>query len=352
VKRLLLVGLGILACQGQALGADGLPLFKSSEAITATLEVPLSQLLRSSEDESVEGSFRFEDEGETRTLGVRVSLRGHSRRELCDRPPLKLDFKRSELTGTIFEGQNRLKLATHCQASKRFYGYLQQEYALYRAYASLTDAAFRVRKVDIAYHDSEGRKRDRRYPAFLIESDGEVADRLGYTESDLREVAARDLDPDAVTRLGLFQYLIGNTDWSLRRGRQGASCCHNGLLLENPSGAHVIVPYDFDQAGLIDANYALPAEGLPIDRVRQRLFRGLCTGDGRVEKALRHFNERRAAIEGEFPAEGEFRRINRRARKYIDDFYETVNDPRALQKRVIDDCRGSPADWLTSSRPP
>jgi hypothetical protein len=345
LRQALLICLGVLAVSSQALRAEEYPLFTSSEPIIATLEAPLHRLLRSQNGEALEGRFLFNAGDEDLSLSVSVSLRGHSRRELCDRPPLKLDFKRGELAGTVFEGQNRLKLVTHCQPGRKYARYLQQEYALYRSYAALTDASFRVRKLEIAYHDSEGRKRDKRYPAFLIESDREVAARLGFTESEAREIPASDLDPDAITRLGLFQYLIGNTDWSLRRGRGGSVCCHNGLLLEKAPGAQVIVPYDFDQAGLIDADYALPAEGLPINRVRQRLFRGLCTGDARMATAIARFNERRPSIEAEFPAEGDYRRPNRKALKYIDSFYRIINDPTELQKRIVDDCRGSPADW-------
>jgi hypothetical protein len=34
----------------------------------------------------------------------------------------------------------------------------------------------------------------------------------------------------------------------------------------------VVVPYDFDYAGIVDAYYAVPNEGLEIENVRQRFI--------------------------------------------------------------------------------
>ena len=54
------------------------------------------------------------------TFAVNISRRGHSRLEVCDMPPLKLDFERGELSGTLLANQNKLKLVTHCLDERKF----------------------------------------------------------------------------------------------------------------------------------------------------------------------------------------------------------------------------------------
>jgi hypothetical protein len=321
-------------------------LFDAVEPLPMTLEFPIRRLQQGEPlAEAVAGTVMVAGDAGTDTLDVEVMTRGHSRLLLCDLPPLKLNFRRSQVDGTVFAGQNKLKLVTHCQRGRRFERYLHQEYALYRAYHALTEEAFRVRMLEVTYRDSEGKRRDRSHPAFLIEADPEVAARLGYDEVEVPRMANGDFDRAAITRMGLFQFMIGNTDWALRTGRGGEPCCHNGLLLRKPDGKHVMVPYDFDQAGLIDADYALPAQGLGIRSVRQRLFRGLCTGEEAYDGAIALFNGQRGELEALFPQSGDRKRSNRRARHYLAQFFDIVNDAGDRQEWIGDSCRGHPSDW-------
>lgn len=323
------------------------PLFESAEPLPVTLTISMSDLRDSGRsDEPFAGTLSYRDDaGAAREFDLEITLRGHSRRELCDMPPLKLNFKRSQVAGSVFANQNKLKLVTHCRSGRQFERYLQQEYALYGGYAALTDNAFRVRLLDLSYVDRDGRKRDLKRAAFLIEDDGLLAERVGFEELATPVAATASLAPDAITLFGLFQFMIGNTDWSLLKGRGDADCCHNGLLLRRPDDLLVIIPYDFDQAGLIDAHYALPAEGLGINSVRQRVFRGLCTGDAQLAAAIAHFNARREAIKAHFPLVGPHKRANRRSRRYIGDFFEIINDVEQRQRLIEDACRGDESFW-------
>ena len=323
------------------------PLFESDTTVAATLKVSMSALL--GENEEAAGPVIGElvlDAGEgSRSFTVELAKRGHSRLQLCDMPPLKLDFQRGKLDGTLLANQNKLKLVTHCLDERKFARYLELEYGIYRTYNQLTEESFRVRRLEVTYVDTDGWFSDKTRPAFLIEADALLAARLGYRELDIPEVPRESLDPYALTRIGLFQYLIGNTDWSILKGRGSDPCCHNGVLLERPSGERVIIPYDFDQAGLIDTYYALPAEGLGIRSVKERLFRGLCTGDERLDATVALFNERRPQIASLFPNSGAMKKTNKRVMRYVDSFYETINDPEELQSEIRDHCRGDAAAW-------
>jgi hypothetical protein len=350
--RRLLAGLTPAACLFLwlpicAMASQPQPLFESTEPLEVTLSLPLFSLLRSEEDLVVAGTLTLLEGGERKVLDVEINKRGHSRLEFCDMPPLKLNFSREQVAGTVFENQDKLKLVNQCQDGRKYERYLHQEYGIYRAYLALTPEAFRVRMLEVTFNDSEGRTRERTRPAFLIEADDLLADRLDAVELELPEVPLQTLDPTVLTRVGFFQYLIANTDWSVLQGRSEDPCCHNGLLLETADGRRIIVPYDFDQAGLIDTEYALPARGLGIREVSDRLFRGLCTGDALMTAGVQLMNDRREQIEAAFPAEGKLRHGTRRALRYIDEFYEIINDPEAFEDEVLEACRGKPEVWAS-----
>jgi len=136
--------------------------------------------------------------------------------------------------------------------------------------------------------------------------------------------------------------MIANTDWSMLRGPEGEGCCHNGKVLTEP-GAHsgwIIVPYDFDQAGLINTAYAEPSDMLPIRSVRQRLYRGRCSNLGELDNTIALFNEKRAEIEAALTPAGLDDRIRKSQEKYLAAFYETINDPRKRQRSIVSKCLG------------
>jgi hypothetical protein len=49
-------------------------------------------------------------------LDVRTRGRFRLRKDICSFPPLRLDFKRSQQQNTVFDGQDKLKMVTHCHA--------------------------------------------------------------------------------------------------------------------------------------------------------------------------------------------------------------------------------------------
>ena len=64
--------------------------------------------------------------------------------------------------------------------------------------------------------------------------------------------------------------MIGNTDWSVPN--QHNCKVLSGMNIEH-SDLGTIVPYDFDYSGLVDADYAVPYEGLALESVRERRYR-------------------------------------------------------------------------------
>lgn len=161
-----------------------------------------------------------------------------------------------------------------------------------------------------------------------------MAKRLGATLVKLKGATGDDLAPDASAVLGVFEYMIGNTDWSIR-------FLHNIELLGR-DGTHFPVAYDFDHAGAVDAVYALPNDQLPIRRVRDRLFRGRCVSQEEFERAFALFLDRREAITRLYHDEiGRLLSpaVTKRTLEYFDAFYRTIADPRAARREIIDRCR-------------
>ena len=317
------------------------PLFQSDSPLELTIEGPLRRLARNADDRTeLAGIVRYRDSSGEVALDAEIRIRGKSRLEICDFPPLRVDFERGQLDGTVFAGQNHLKLVTLCKPRDAYREYLAQEYQIYRAYSGLTDYSFRVRWASVTYVDTERRRGEPfTEPAFLIEEDWEVAERHGLAALDVPAVGLAELEARSGALLSLFQFMIGNTDWSAIAAAPEESCCHNGKPIGSAGRGVIVLPYDFDHAGLIDAEYAQPRGHLRIRSVRQRLYRGYCATNGELDWAVQRFNERRQAIESAFHSERIGERTRSRTLAYIADFYEIVNDSEQRQSAIVEMCR-------------
>jgi len=341
-KLLALISLGALSSGSMAASN---PLFESDETLALVLELPPRKSLPPARDRpTVPGVLRYTDVGGTEVvLDMKVSTRGKSRLAECSFPPLRFNFKKKQTASTVFAGQNKLKLVTQCSSSSTFRRYLNQEYIIYRIYNLLSEYSFRVRMLEVTYHFSSGGRHDRVQPAFFIESDKEAAERHEMATLDTNVINISQLDARELSIFTLFQFMIGNTDWSVRKGPGDESCCHNGKVIAPPdsSGGWVVLPYDFDQAGMINTNYSAPSEQLPIRSVRQRLYRGFCSSNAELDSTIALFNDKRAAIEDLFSIGADGSSENNAALKYLRSFYEIINDPKKRQKQIIDKCRGT-----------
>jgi hypothetical protein len=333
-----------LACLSSSLAAAQ-PLFDSDEPLSVVLELPTKEILRQAQKKpTFDGVLRYTGiDGTEVSLDIAVTTRGKSRLEQCQYPPLSINLKRKQVASTIFAGQNKLKLVTQCSGSANYQRYLNQEYAIYRIHNLLSDYSFRVRMLEVTYRDSTGQRRDKIQPAFFIESDKQAAERLGMATIKADVVNTSQLDPEQLSILTLFQYMIGNTDWSARKGPGTEGCCHNGKVIVPPDSHNgwVVLPYDFDQSGIINTSYAAPSDKLPIRSVRTRLYRGYCRSNDYLDSTIALFNENRAAIEDLFASGPDGPSKNKSALKYLESFYEIVNDPKKRQKRIIDACQGA-----------
>jgi len=88
------------------------------------------------------------------------------------------------------------------------------------------------------------------------------------------------------------------------------------------------VPYDFDYAGLVDAPYAVPPDGIHVANVRVRRYRGFCAHNEKAKAFLAEVSTRRdslLAILNETPQLED--RTRRKAAGYLGDFFEEAGSP-------------------------
>jgi hypothetical protein len=321
--------------------AQGSTLFESDEPLVIRLEAPLRSILAARDDPEYQPS-RIEvasAQGAPVTVDLRVRVRGKSRVEACDFPPLLLNFPDEQPEGSPFAGENRLKLVTHCLAGTDHEQLVRLERQIYLAHDLLTEPSFRTREVTISYISSDGgRELVDRY-GFLIEEDAALAARAGLTIVEAESVDRALYDASALALLDVFQYFIGNTDWSVVAGPEDEDCCHNIVPFARPDGVLLPVPYDFDATGLVEAPYSAPSTRLRIQSVRERLYRGRCREIAELEPAFAVFTAQRTALTALLTTDADLsERRATRARRYIDEFYDVLADASAVEREFRVTC--------------
>jgi hypothetical protein len=211
--------------------------------------------------------------------------------------------------------------------------YLLLEYAAYRLYRALTPESFNVRLAKIDYTPKDGRALSTRL-GFFIEDVDDVAKRNAQERlRGVRKISASQLDAAAAARYAVFEYMISNLDWAMTAGPAGTDCCHNARLLQ-PEGAAgastglIPVPYDFDYAGLVNAPYAVPPEGIHVANVKVRRYRGFCAHNEEAKVFLAQISTRHDSLMGilnETPQLEE--RTRRNAAGYLGEFFEEAGSP-------------------------
>ena len=306
-------------------------LFEDDAVLAINLTGPFSTLIEAKESRE-ELPFVLSADGVEHQIKLRV--RGQSRLRVCDAPPLRLKFVKSSTKDTVFAGQHKLKLVTHCHDSDRAQTNILQEYSAYKMFSVISDVGYKVRLVSINYIDTEKRlKSDSivRY-GFLIESAPELADRIGGQRVKIPAVTLGSLDNQQAAEVFVFHYMIGNTDWSLVAAEGSEECCHNTHLFDIDS-QRFIVPYDFDLSGLVNARYARPDPSLGTKRVTVRRYRGYCISPDALSDATSAIAERRDDILDVIrQVPGLVEKDIKTMDKYLNQFFDKANDVDKLVK--------------------
>jgi hypothetical protein len=337
----LVLGTLVISFTSRAQTLSGQPLFSSDAPLEIVLETDLVGLMNDTRAEPDYREARFIcqlDKSNALIFDIRVRPRGRTRRKpaICAFPPLMLNFREKSTAGTLFEGQNKLKLVTHCRDETAFRDFAIREYMIYKTYNLLTDESFRVRLVKVTYRDVQKRMAPLSRTGFLIEDDDALASRLNARVYEGTIYSWDSCEARSMDRMALFQFMVGNTDWWVHTR-------HNVLIVEKTGHNLVPVPFDFDYAGLIDASYAIPSPYLPIKSVRERFFKGRCLPPGGYAETIQLFLEHKETIHRYYEESDLVDRSQRNSDwRFLEEFYDLLGHPEVLEQQLQNFCRTDP----------
>jgi hypothetical protein len=314
-----------ISAQTKPASVEGL--FENDSVLKITLSGNLRDLMTDKADnpQNHPVTVAYMQDGKEISVNAEAKTRGHFRRTMgnCTYPPVLLQFTKNEtLSSSIFKEQDKLKLVMPCVGDD----YVIKEWLVYKIYNLVTPKSFKARLVSVELYDSKKKKSTSPFYGILLEEDKQMAKR----NNDVlvkRELRPEQTDAEAFLTMAVFEYLVGNTDWSVQ---------YQNIKLVAPDSLAIptTVPYDFDHAGLVSPPYAKPAEELQMNSVRERRYRGYCMQN--MEKfgdAIVLYNKLKPAI---YKLYTDCTLLDpkyvKSTIKYFDEFYETINDPAKLKK--------------------
>ena len=329
-----------LYCQvanGQSTSIDKAEFFKDTSVLDVNITTGLNRLFKQKEKEGHQYTANFSTKLPDGTMvdePILLEVRGHFRKEYCNIPPLRVIFKAKK--NSVLKPLGSLKLVSKCRPSTNDEQYLLKEYITYKIYNLLTDMSFRVRLLNITWIDSADRAKKVTEHAFLMEDIKDLAERNNCTD-------AKDLKPPTeatnrrqMTIVALFQYMIGNTDWSVPVN-------HNIRLIQSKiDSLHkpYAVPYDFDYAGLVNTDYAVPDEKLGTTSVTERVYRGFPRSMEELNEILDVFKKQKDNI---YALINNFDLLNGRSKKemcsYLDEFFDLIKTQEKVNEAFIQQAR-------------
>ncbi len=270
------------------------------------------------------------------TENVRIAARGKTRRTICRIPPMMLDFRTTASSKLASLG--KLKLVLGCEGSDAE-ELLLKELLCYKIYNLLENKSFRVRLLKTTYTDTKNKIKTFTQYAFLIEDDGDMARRNGCKKKDIHPTYNSEAaNRDNMTMVSLFEYFIGNTDWSVPNG-------HNTKLIFDRNTENIppyVVPYDFDYSGLVNAGYAVPSEIMGTEKVTERVYRGFPRSIEELQIKLDIFRNKKTEIYSlinNFPLLGE--KVRKGMIAYLEEFYKLIENQKEVKSTFIERARTS-----------
>ncbi len=317
-----------------------LAFFGDDTPINMQLKYDITSFIKNKmKGEYLDAELVMDYKGNVTTKNIRLKARGNNRREQCFFPPIYLNFKTDPIESSELEGFKKMKLVTHCATAKSYTTYLLKEYLVYKLYNILTNNSFRVKLLDITYIDTGEKDRNYEKYGILIEPIESLVKRTGTMEIDGKVIFGKDVFEQDADIVAFFQYMIGNTDWRIKGG-------HNTKYIKSLTQLTqkvVPVPYDFDFAGFVGANYSMPQEWTSIENVREREYLGYCRNNEEAyQKTINLYLSKKDEIVQTIQA---FTYLSERDRKdlinYVEKFYDLLENPKYFLSIVRRECRGT-----------
>jgi hypothetical protein len=265
---------------------------------------------------------------------IKIKHRGNFRKENCYLASLMLQFNNTKSSN--FYPFKRLKLVGGCGKNKNDEQYLLKEYMVYQLYNLLTNYSFRVRLMEVNYIDIKNKVKPYSQYAFVLEDIDDVAKRNKCQEKKFVKATPNSTKSSETILVAMFQYMIGNTDWSI-------PFFHNIKLLvpkKDTNSIPIPVAYDFDVSGFVNPPYAEPPPDMGIEKVTQRLYRGFPKPIEDLQVVINLFLQKENEI---YSLINDFELLNQTSKKemhsYLEDFFKTIKNENEVKSVFITNAR-------------
>lgn len=313
-------------------------LFSAEEPLSLTLKFDLKALKKTRSQDvyhDAEMTNVVSDDFQV-THSVQVMARGTFRRDNCTLPPIWLNIGHAGIKADSLQDVIRMKMGVRCKNAAQYEPYVLKEYLVYKIYNILTPLSYRVRLVRLTIIDTGKGNEVTEDWAFLQEPDELMTLRLDGKMIESDELSMSRMNPEVINSLSMFQYMIGNGNYSVT-GRHNL----NILTLNsgNPTG-FLPVPYDFDFSGLVNTHYAMPGEALGTTSVQERYYMGLCRPKQVHEETIQEL----AQFEGEIIKYiKDFEYLDDKEKvdmiEYLDSYYNDSRKSGFIDRKIAPTCR-------------
>ena len=272
----------------------------------------------------------------SRDIGLRTY--GTFRNKYCQFAPIELNIEKAHFGYSDLDKMFRLKMIPECTSGTENKNYILKEYLAYKLFNVLTDTSLRVRLVTVNFIDTEKKRDPIHKYGFFIEPVEMLTARTSSVQIESANLKQKDIVPDVMDRLAIFNYMIGNYDWSVPG-------LHNILVIKplviESTGLGIAIPYNFDWTGLVNASYAIPSKDVGIKNVRERIFEEICRSKEVYMKDLERFSSKKDEF---YRVVNEFHYLDQKEKKnvidYLDGFFnQLAGNKDMLINTLINSCK-------------
>ncbi len=312
------------------------PLFEGENLLKISLTYSKKNILTYSNDSTyIKTNLSYQEkDGPVKSIDAEIRARGNYRKLNCYYLPLRLKINEDVSQGTIFEGHKKLKIVMPCLNSSKSNDDVLKEFLAYKIYELLSPYHFDTKLISIQLiEERKSKKSEDDLMGIFIQDDKKTA-AINHGKLIKRHIHPNNQDPMSSARNAMFQYMIGNTDYSI-------AYQHNEKLFYIDDKI-VPIPYDFDMSGLVNASYAVVSainnKPLPITKVTDRLYRGFDRDDEILQQVRNEFLNHEQDIyvlmdryQSYFRYPKEFTEC----KSYIEGFYKIIKNDKKFENRIL-----------------
>lgn len=336
-KILILLLFGLTTLNLAAQKSDVTTLFREQKVLDTKLKVSIKDIKKKTNDSTyLPSAFYIKNEsGQWDSVKVGVRARGIFRRKNCYFAPIRMKASKSDVKGTLLEGNRSLKLVMPCMNSDNKNTLVLKEFICYKMFEVISPYYFSTRLLNIEFTESDGKKnKNFQLTGFLIEDDDVVAKRHHAKVMENLNLHPLGLNDTSALQHDFFQLMVANTDWS-------TTFLHNAKVIFQEPRKYIPLAYDFDMSGFVNPPYAEVSPDLGITSVRDRLYRGFCRKEPVVQEVRRQFIAAEPKIMAAVaPYEKDFSpREFTDMKKYLGEFFSILKDDSKFKTYVLEGCR-------------